>query len=135
ANRHMLLSVVRAGTLGRNTAIAFIDNPNRAVPNTHQFSLGYERQFGPQLAATVDFIHSWNRDQLVTFDLNPGLRVDTSRTGPIVFTDLDGSASHLGIAPFVNQVLTRTNAGSSQFDGVNVSVEKRYSRNWAARLA
>src|SRR5205814_8639978 len=40
-----------------------------------------------------------------------------------------------GIAPFVNRVLTRTNAGSSQFDGVNVSVEKRYSRNWAARVS
>ena len=134
-NRALLNSLIPAGTLGRNTGIAFIDNPDRAVPNTHQLSMGYERQFGPQLAATVDFIHSWNRDQLVTFDLNPGLREDTSRTGRIVFTDLNGIASQLGIAPFVNQVLTRTNAGSSQFDGVNVSVEKRYSRNWAARVS
>ena len=32
-------------------------------------------------------------------------------------------------------MLTRTNAGSSQFDGVNFSLEKRYSHNWAARIS
>jgi outer membrane receptor protein involved in Fe transport len=87
------------------------------------------------MAATVDYIHSWNRDQLITFDLNPGLRADTTRSGRITYTDLNGIAAQLGIAPFANQVLTRTNAGSSQFDGVNFSLEKRYSHNWAARIS
>jgi hypothetical protein len=32
-------------------------------------------------------------------------------------------------------VLTRTNAGSSLFDGVNFSLEKRYSNHWAARVS
>jgi hypothetical protein len=134
-NRTLLNSLVPAGTLGRNSGIVFVDNPDRAVPATHQISLGYERQVAPQTAATVDYVHSWNRDQLITFDLNPGLRVDTSRTGRIVYTDLDGIAQQLGITPFSNQVLTRTNAGSSQFDGVNISLEKRYSHNWAARVS
>ena len=66
------------------------------------------------MALTADFIHSWNRNQLITFDLNPGLRVDTSRTGRINYTDLNGIAGQLGIAPFVNQLLTRTNDGSSR---------------------
>jgi len=134
-NRSLLNSLIPSGTLGRNTGIVFSDNPDRVVPATQQISLGYERQLAASMAATVDYIHSWNRDQLITFDLNPGLRADTTRSGRITYTDLTGMAAALGISPFVNQVLTRTNAGSSQFDGVNVSVEKRYSRNWAARIS
>ncbi|HKB11939.1 MAG TPA: carboxypeptidase regulatory-like domain-containing protein [Vicinamibacterales bacterium] len=134
-NRSLLDTLVPHGSLGRNTGIVFVDNPDRVVPNTHQISVGYERQLSSYMAATVDYIHSWNRDQLITFDLNPGLRADTTRSGRISYTDLDGIASTLGISPFANQVLTRTNAGSSQFDGLNVSVEKRYSHNWAARIS
>src|SRR5204862_6166594 len=91
-NRTLLNSLFPPGSLGRNTAVVFLDNPDRVVPRTDQISLGYERQFTGQMAATVDYIHSWNRDQLITFDLNPGTRVDTSRTGRIVYTDLNGLA-------------------------------------------
>ena len=80
-------------------------------------------------------MHSWNRDQLINFDLNPAQRVNTSRTGQLVYTDLYNIAGQLGIAPFVNQVLTRTNDGSSDFDGMNIQLEKRFSHNWAARVS
>src|SRR5262245_21876043 len=123
------------GSIGRNTGNVFLDNPDRAVPNVHQVTFGYERQFARQMAATVDYIHSWNRDQLINFDLNPALRVDTSRTGRLVYTDLENLAGQLGIAPFVNPVLTRTNAGSSQFDGANFMLEKRFSNHWQARVS
>jgi hypothetical protein len=123
------------GSIGRNTGNVFLDNPDRSVPNVHQITFGYERQFARQMAATVDYIHSWNRDQLINFDLNPSQRVDTSRTGTLVFTDLYGVAGQLGLTAFRNQVLTRRNDGSSQFDGVNFSVEKRYSHNWATRVS
>ncbi len=32
-------------------------------------------------------------------------------------------------------MLTRTNDGSSDFDGVNIQLEKRFSHNWAARVS
>ena len=134
-NRALVNAAVPPGSLGRNTGIVFVDNPDRVVPATHQISLGYERQLAQQMALTVDFIHSWNRDQLITYDENPGLRVDTSRTGRINYTDTNRIASQLGISAFGNQVLTRTNAGSSQFDGVNFSIERRFANNWAARVA
>src|SRR5438093_1662474 len=89
-NRALLNTLVPQGSLGRNTGTVFVDNPDRVVPKTHQISIGFERQLGSQMAATVDYIRSWNRDQLINFDLNPGLRVDTSRTGRIVYTDLYG---------------------------------------------
>jgi hypothetical protein len=134
-NRALLNALFPAGSIGRNTGVVFLDNPDRVVPNTHQATFGYQRELARQMAFTVDYVHSWNRDQLVSFDLNPSLRVDTSRTGRLVYTDLQNIAGRLGIAPFANQVITRLNEGSSQFDGTNFMLEKRFSRNWAARVS
>jgi hypothetical protein len=134
-NRSLLNSLFPLGSIGRNTGMVFIDNPDRVVPKVHQVTFGYERQLAQQMAVTVDFIHSWNRDQLINFDLNPALRVDTSRTGRLVYTDLFNLAGSLGIAPFTNPVFTRRNDGSSQFDGMNIGVEKRFSRHWAGRVS
>lgn len=134
-NRALVNALYPAGSIGRNTANVYLDNPDRVVPNLHQLTAGYERQVAGQMSVAVDYVHSSNRDQLVDFDLNPGLRVDTSRTGPITFNDLRGLAQQLGISRFVNPVLTRRNIGSSEFDGLNVSLEKRFSQMWAARVS
>jgi hypothetical protein len=134
-NRAAVNALVPPGSIARNTGVVYIDNPDRVVPNLHQVTLGYERQLVAQMALTVDYVHSWNRDQLVEFDVNPGTRVNTTRTGTVGFTDLYGLASQLGISPFVNPVITRRNLGTSQFDGMNVAVEKRFSSSWAARAA
>ena len=134
-NRSLIDALVPPGSIARNTGVVFIDNPDRVVPNLHQVTLGYERQLIAQMALTLDYVHSWNRDQLVEFDVNPGTRVNTSRTGTVTFTDLYGLAPELGISPFVNPVITRKNLGRSQFDGVNVAIEKRFSNSWAARAA
>ena len=134
-NRALLNQLVPVGSIGRNTGTVFLDNPDRVVPNTHQITAGFERQLAAQMALTIDYVKSWNRDQLINFDLNPGQRVDTSRTGRIVYTDITNLAGRLGISPFVNPVITRVNAGSSQFDGVNFSLEKRFSHHWASRVS
>ena len=80
-------------------------------------------------------MHSWNRDQLVEFDVNPATRIDTSRTGRLDYTDIYGLAGQMGLTPFVNPVVTRQNIGQSEFDGANFSVEKRFSNFWAARVS
>jgi hypothetical protein len=135
-NRALLDALFPPGALVRNTGTVFIDNPDREVPNTHQITLGYERQLGAQMAATFDYAHSWNRDSLVTFDLNPGVRRNTSRSGIIDYTDLENIAPRLGLSQrFLNPLYTRENLGTGQFDGVNLSLEKRYSDNWAARVS
>lgn len=134
-DRARLDALFPPGSVARNRGTVFLDNPDRAVPYTHQVTIGYERQLAAQMALNVDYIRSWNRAQLITFDLNPGLRVNTSRTGAIVYTDLRNLAGQLGIAPFGNPVLTRTNAGSSQFDGLSLQLEKRFSNHWAARVS
>ena len=81
-NRAAINALYPPGSVGRNTGQVFLDNPDRRVPQVQQLSLGYERQVGQHMAVTADYIKSWNRDQLINYDLNPGLRVDTSRTGP-----------------------------------------------------
>ena len=134
-NRAAINALYPPGSVGRNTGQVFLDNPDRRVPQVQQLSLGYERQVGQHMAVTADYIKSWNRDQLINYDLNPGLRVDKSRTGRINYTDLKNIAGQLGISPFVNPVLTRVNDGSSEFDGVNFSLEKRYSNRWAGRVS
>ena len=86
-NRALLSTLVPPGTSARNTGIVNLDNPDRTVPKTHQVTIGYKRQLARQMAVNIDYVHSWNRDQLMRYDLNPGLRVDTSRTRRIVYTD------------------------------------------------
>jgi hypothetical protein len=134
-NRDLVNSIFPPGSLGRNTGVVYLDHPDRQVPHTQQLTAGYERQLGATMAATVDYVHSWNQNQLLTYNLNPGQRVNTTRTGAIVYTDLENIAGQLGIAPFVNPVYKRVNDGSSQFDGVNFSLEKRQSDHWAARVS
>ena len=134
-NRDLVNSIFPPGSLGRNTGVVYLDHPDRQVPRTQQVTAGYERQLGAAMAATVDYVHSWNQNQLITYNLNPGMRINTTRTGRIDYTDLENIAGQLGIAPFVNPVYKRVNDGSSQFDGVNFSLEKRHSNNWAARVS
>ena len=78
-NRAAINALYPPGSVGRNTGQVFLDNPDRRVPQVQQLSLGYERQVGQHMAVTADYIKSWNRDQLINYDLNPGLRVDTSQ--------------------------------------------------------
>ncbi|MBI3400329.1 MAG: TonB-dependent receptor [Acidobacteria bacterium] len=134
-NRALLNSIYPLGSVGRNTGTVFVDNPDRVVPNVHQVTLGFQRELAAQMGLNIDYVHSWNRDQLINFDLNPALRVDTNRTGRLNYTDLNGLAQQLGISAFNNPVVTRQNTGSSQFDGVNVMLDKRFSHNWAARVS
>ena len=61
--------------------------------------------------------------------------MNTTRTGAINYTDLRGIAGQLGIAAFNNPVFTRVNDGSSQFDGANFMLEKRFSNHWQARVS
>ena len=134
-NRAAVNALFPPGTLGRNTGVVYLDSPDRQVPKTLQATFGYERQFGRNMSGSVDYVHSANRDQLITYNLNPGIRINTSRSGRIDYTDLEGLADQLGLSPFGNPVYTRVNDGSSTFDGVNFSLEKRHSSNWAARIS
>jgi hypothetical protein len=123
------------GTLGRNVGTVYFDQPDRRVPYTHQLTLGYQRQLHPQLSASADYVKTYGRDMLIYYNLNPGRRVNTSRTGTIQYTDLLGIANDLGITPFSGRVYTIRNDAQTEYDGLNLQLEKRYANNWSARVS
>jgi Carboxypeptidase regulatory-like domain/TonB dependent receptor len=132
-NRDALAQLFPAGTLARNNSEVFLDTPDRTIPYSHQVSMGYERQLGGQLSFAADYVHSWGRDQVLAYDLNPAVRANTSRTGPLTRFDLLGIANQLGLSPFRNQVWIRENIGKSAQDSLSFQLEKRFSNSWGAR--
>jgi hypothetical protein len=134
-DRARLNQLYPPGTLGRNTATVYLDTLDRTVPFTHQVTAGYQRQIGSQLSASADYIKTWGRDMLIYYNLVPGTRVSTSRTGGITWSDPLGLAQQLGISPFQNRVYTISNDAQTEYDGLNLQLEKRYSSLWSARVS
>jgi hypothetical protein len=134
-NRALINQMFPPGTLGRNTGTVYLDTPDRRIPYTHQVTMGYQRQLGAQLAASADYVKTWGRDMLIYYNINPATRLTTSRTGPLVYDDLLGVASALGISPFANPVYTISNGAQTKYDGLNLQLEKRYSNNWSGRVS
>ena len=124
-NRALLDQMFPAGTLQKNAGTVRLDDPNRRNPYTHQFSLGYERQLGGVMSVSVDYLRKQLRDMLVQVDLNPGLRVNTTRTGTVNRPDPN----------FVSSVITSQNLGWQDYDSLLVAVEKRFSHGYSFRTA
>jgi hypothetical protein len=124
-NRQLLNQQFPPGSRIKNTGAVFLDNPDRKIPYTDQVSVGFEHAVLKDLSISVDYVHAFARDQLMTLDLNPGLRVDTSRTGRINRVDPN----------FVQSVNTRVNTGRTDYDAGELQVEKRWSRNYRFRVS
>jgi hypothetical protein len=90
---------------------------------------------GAQMSVSADYTHMQNRSLPVRFNLNPALRVDTTRTGRINRTDLLALANQLGLTPFQNNVYIREFVGETDYDGLSVQLEKRFSNFWAGRVS
>jgi Carboxypeptidase regulatory-like domain/TonB dependent receptor/TonB-dependent Receptor Plug Domain len=134
-NRDLLNRLYPAGTRTRNTGTVQFDSPEREMPKSTQVSFGYERQVRKTMSIGIDYVHNEGRGW-VGYDLNPGLRVNTTRTGTIVRTDLMGIASQLGIPPFSNAINLRfDDSGRTRYDGLNLQWERRFSGFWSARAA
>jgi hypothetical protein len=134
-NRALLDQLYPAGTVTRNTGTVQYDNPNRQQPRALQISTGYSQQFGTTMSWSVDYVHNEGRGWL-GYDLNPAFRLNTSRTGPIVRTDLLGLANQLGISPFVGSVNSRFEYdGETRYDGLSLQLERRFSAFWGARAS
>ena len=124
-NRALLNQMFPLGTLQKNVGTVRLDDPNRHSPYTHQFSIGYERQLPGQVAVSVDYLRKQLRDMLVQVDLNPGTRVNTTRTGTVVRPDSN----------FVSAVITSQNLGWQNYDSLLLAIEKRFSRGYSFRTA
>jgi hypothetical protein len=123
-NRALVAQLFPPGTRQRNTGTVFLDDPERRVPYTDQVSLGFERALGRDLSVSVDYVHAFARDQFMSLEQNPGVRVDQSRTGRVVRVNPNFNAS----------VQQRINAGRTDYDALQASLEKRWSSNYRFRV-
>jgi hypothetical protein len=130
-NRALLDQLYPPGVPLKNAGVVVFDSPDRRQPYAHQATVGYSRQIATTLAVSADYIHMQNKDMFLSRDLNPAVRVDTSRTGQLTRVDAFGVLGE----PYLQQVWVMENTGESTYDGLNVSLEKRYSNNWAGRIS
>jgi carboxypeptidase family protein/TonB-dependent receptor-like protein len=132
-NRALLNQLYPPSSLTRNTGTVQLDSPDRQMPRSTQVSFGYERQVATTMSFGVDYIHNEGRNW-IGYDVNPGLRVDTTRNGAVNRTDLLGLANQLGLSPFANAVNLRYDyTGKTKYDGLNLSLERRFAGFWSAR--
>lgn len=124
-NRTLLNQRFRPGATQRNTGTVQFDNPDRHLPYSQQFSVGFEKELAGDFAVTADYVHSAQRDLYMRRDLNPGLRVSTSRTARLVRTD----------PAFVSSVQQIVNAGWADYDGLQTSINRRFRRGYGFRLS
>jgi hypothetical protein len=115
----------------KNQGVVVFDSPDRRQPYAHQFTVGYVREVMTSLAAHVDYVRMINKDMFLARNLNPALRVDTSRTGQLQRMDLFGVLGE----PYTQQVWVMENTGESTYDGLNLSLEKRYANHWSGRVS
>ncbi|MBL8144129.1 MAG: TonB-dependent receptor [Acidobacteria bacterium] len=124
-NYTLLRALYPAGATQKNAGQVFFDNPDRRAPYTNQVSLGIQRAFSQHFSVSADVINSASRSILARRDLNPGLRVDTSRTGRVVRID----------PGYVTNVYRFENLGSQDYRSLQVQIEKRFSGFYGARVS
>lgn len=124
-NRALLNQLFPAGSTPRNTGVVWLDRPGRYMPYIQQVSLGYQRQLGTRMSFAADYVHTYGRSLFMQEDLNPGLRVSASPGAVINRVD----------PQFATNVLTRSNVGSYDYDGLNIQLEKRESNGWSGRVS
>lgn len=115
----------------RSRGVVVYDAPNRQQPFAHQVTVGYGRELSSSMAVQADYIHIQNKDMFLARNLNPMVRANTSRTGPITRVDAFGVLGE----PYFQQVWLMENTGENKYDALNFSLERRYSNSWAGRVS
>ena len=124
-NWNLLNTLYPPGSVVKNTGEVFLDTPDRVQPHTQQISAGFQRQLGPVVSTSADYVHTLARDLWMLLNLNPGVRINTTASGRIDRVD----------PGFVTNVWQRANVGQYTYDALNVVVEKRESHNWSGRIS
>ena len=130
-DRAALNALFPPGALVKNQGVVIFDSPDRQQPFAHQATVGYAHELSSSLAVNVDFIHTANRDMFLARNLNPMLRVNTTRTGAVARLDAFGVLGET----YTERVWVMENTGYNDYDALNLSLEKRYSNNWSGRVS
>ena len=122
------------GTIARNTGgWTWSDPENRNQPYFHQFSFGYERELFAGLSTSADYVRMSGADMFLNPDINIGRRRTTARNAVV-----DRNLNAFGILDDTHTSTIRlltTEYGSSEYDSLQMTAEKRYSNNWSLRAS
>ncbi len=133
-NRALLNQMFPPGTNPRNTGVVIYDSPDRRQPYAHQVTAGFVRELASTLAFHADYVRIMNRDMFLGRNLLPMLRANTTRTGAIQRLDAFGIFG-ADAANYRQQVWVFENGGSSNYDALNLQLEKRYANKWSGRVS
>jgi hypothetical protein len=126
-NRALLNQMFPPGTTTKNTGTVRFDNPDRHLPYAHQASIGIEKQVAGDIAVSADYVHASQRDLYMLQELNPGIRASAARTAPITRVR--------PTSEFNASVQELVNAGWFDYNGLQTSIQKRYSNHYQLRLS
>jgi hypothetical protein len=124
-NRALLDQAFPRGARYRNSGVVTLDNPDRELEYADQLSIGMQQQLWNNIALSADYVNTRGRDQLFRRDLNPGVRVDTSRTGRVTRIN----------PAFVTSVYEFANIASADYHALQLQLERRFSRGWSLRTS
>ncbi|MGE0363297.1 MAG: carboxypeptidase regulatory-like domain-containing protein [Vicinamibacterales bacterium] len=133
-NRALLNQFFPPGSVLRNIGMVVYDSPDRRQPYAHQMTVGYVRQLASTLAFHADYVKIMNRDMFLSRNLLPMVRANTSRSGAITRVDAFGILGADAVN-YRQQVWAFENNGSSDYDALNLQLEKRYASRWSGRIS
>ena len=133
-DRALLNQLYPPGSTLRNAGVVIFDSPDRRQPYAHQLTAGYVRELAASLALHVDYVRIMNRDMFLSRNLLPMLRADTTRTGAIQRLDAFGLFGD-DAANYRQQVWVFENNGESDYNALNLQLEKRYANQWSGRVS
>ena len=101
--------------------------PDNKISNVQQFNVQFQQQVTSNTALSVGYVASRGRNLILYYNLNgDALSSDTSLPCPIAGR-VRGSN---GCYPGVSSVNVRDDIGSSQYDSLQVQLERRLTKGW-----
>jgi hypothetical protein len=113
----------------------FVFDPSFESPLVHQASIGVEHAVTPDVAVAVSYLYANGQHLQRSTDVNLG------SPGTTTYTDAAGNAYTIvrygNDRPFGNfaRVIEFQSTAKSEYNGLTVEVNKRFSSNWQARIA
>jgi hypothetical protein len=135
---------VNSGAVVNNTTTGPIVDGDRRMPYTWAFSVGVKRELANNMAVSVDYVGNRGRDNTGVIDINEGpinpVTGRVTRLGVNVFDPAgDLVPDEARGATFVqfNQEQTKElgSALDSDFNSLELGLEKRFSNRWAGRVS
>lgn len=120
---------------GVSTNAAFLNNPvgadviairpNNKISNVQQFNVQFQQQLTNNTALSVGYVGTRGRNLILYYNLNgTALSADTAVPCPI-------SGGTLGNCyPGLSSVNVRDSIGRSQYDSLQVQLERRFTKGW-----